>query len=141
MIICFVLQQRKKTIVGIEKLRANKYLNAIKRTTPLSFITSKEIDPKTMPPVPKDPNSWEEYFLQICSTRLSLVLAKEKEQFDADLAEPCERLRPKMIDQFKRLRIILRNPGVPPRERPYPFTATTRYFRATVSEMIGENLH
>ena len=52
--------------------------------TPLSFITSKEIDPKAMLAVPNDPKSFEEYFLQVYSTRLSLVLAKEKEKFEAD---------------------------------------------------------
>ena len=41
--------------MGIEKLCANKHLDAIKVTTPLSFITSKEIDLKEMPPVSSDP--------------------------------------------------------------------------------------
>ena len=121
----------------IGKLDAHQYYqDAIELMTPLSFITSKEIDPTTMPAVPKDPKSFEEYFLQVCSIRLSLVLAKEKEKFDADFSEPRERLRPKMINQFKRLVSILANPGVPPRERPYAFTAVTREFRRVISKWI-----
>ena len=94
-----------------------------------------------MPPAPKDPDSWEKHFLRVCSTRLSLALAKEKEEFDADFSEPRERLRPKMLDQFKRLMVILNNPGVPPRKHPYPFTLVTKRFREGISELIGENLH
>ena len=62
----------------IGKLDAHQYYqDAIELMTPLSFITSKEIDPTTMPTVPNDPKSFEEYFLRVCSIRLSLVLAKE----------------------------------------------------------------
>ena len=64
---------------------ANKYLIALKRTIlSSSYIISKEIDPEAMPPVPDDLKSWEEHFLQVCSTRLSLALAKEKEEFETD---------------------------------------------------------
>ena len=94
-----------------------------------------------MPPAPSNPELWEKHFLKVCSTRLSLALAKEKEDFDADFSEPRERLRPKMLDQFKRLTVILDNPGVPPRKHPYPFTAVTRMFREDISELIGEKLH
>ena len=94
-----------------------------------------------MPPVPKHPKSWEKYFLQVCSTRLTLVLAKEKELFDADHSEFREKLRPKMLGQFERLRKILNNPDVPPRKNPYPFTVFTRNFREDISVYIGEKLH
>ena len=121
----------------IAKLDAHQYYqDAIELMTPLSFITSKEIDPKTISAVPNDPNSFEEYFLRVCSTRFSLVLAKEKEKFEADFSEPRERLRPKMINQFKRLTSILANPGVPPREHPYTFTAMTKEFRHVISKWI-----
>ena len=113
----------------------------MKRLTSLSFITSADVDPETMPAVPKNPKFWEEHFRQVCSTRLSLALAKEKERFDADFSGSRERLRPRMMDQFKRLRDILNNPGVPPRKNPYPFTASTRFFREEVSRLISEKLH
>ena len=67
--------------MGIEKLCANKHLDAIRVTTPLSFITSKEIDLKEMPSVSSDPKSWEGHLLHMCGRRLSLVLAQEKKQF------------------------------------------------------------
>ena len=94
-----------------------------------------------MPPVPDDPKSWEEYLLQVCGTRLSLALAKEKEEFETDFSKPLERLRPKIIDHLKRLSDLLNNPGVPPIKHPYPFTAFTQYFREDISELIGEKLH
>ena len=94
-----------------------------------------------MPPVPKYSGLWEGHFLRVCNTRLSLALAKEKEEFEADFSEPRERLRPKIFDQFKRLKNILSNPGVPPMKNPYPFTGTTRKFRLDISELIGEKLH
>ena len=99
---------------------------------------SEEIDPEKMPPVPRDPKLWEQYFLQVCSARLSLTLAKEEEQWDADSSEPHEQLRPRMIDQFKRLRVILSNPSVP---RPYSFTSWTKLFREEISRIISEKLH
>ena len=108
--------------------------------TPISFITSKEIDPKAMPAEPNDPESFEEYFLKVCSTRLSLVLTKEKEKFEANFSEPRERLRPKIIDQFKELTALLNNPGVPPSKRPYAFTTVTKEFRYLISKWIEVTL-
>ena len=69
-----------------------------------------------MPPVSSDPKSWEGHLLQMCSRRLSLILTQEQKQFEADSSKPHESLRSKIIDQFKRLSIILSNPGVPPYE-------------------------
>ena len=94
-----------------------------------------------MPPVPKHSGLWEGHFLRVCNIRLSLALTKEKEEFEADFSEPRGRLRPKILDQFKRLKNILSNPGVPPMKNPYPFTGTTRKFRLDISELIGEKLH
>ena len=102
---------------------------------------SEEIDAAKMPPVPRDPKLWEEHFLQVCSVRLSLTLTKEKEQWDADSSEPRERLRPRMIDQFKRLEDILNNPGVPPVKDPYFFHPRMKNFREEISRMISERLH
>ena len=76
----------------------------------------------------------------MCSTRLSLVLVKEKEKFEADFSEPRERLQPKIIDQFKELTGILSNPGMPPSKRSYAFTTVTKEFRYVISKWI-EKLH
>ena len=62
-------------------MSANNHLDAIKVTTTLSFITSKEIDLKEMPPLSSDPKSWEGHLLHMCGRRHSLVLAQEKKQF------------------------------------------------------------
>ena len=69
-------------------LCTNEPLHGIKGTRPLSFITSKEIDFKEMPPVSSDPESWEGHLLHMCDRRLSLVLAQEKKEFEADCSEP-----------------------------------------------------
>ena len=76
----------------MEKLLGKKYLNAIKPTSPLSFITSREFDYEAMPPVPKFSGLWDGYLVQVCCTRLLLALVKEKEEFEADFSKPHERL-------------------------------------------------
>ena len=130
-----------KTTEGMEKLLGKKYVNAIKCTSPLSFITSREFDCEAMPPVPKFSGLWDGYLVQVCIARLSLALEKEKEEFEADFSKPRERLRPKILDEFKRLTKILECPGVPPIKNPYPFTGTTGKFRLEISKQIGEKLH
>ena len=94
-----------------------------------------------MPPAPRDPELWEHYFLQVCDERLTLTLAKEKEQWDADLSESRACLRPRMIRQFERLKEILRCPGIPPEKRPYSFNVYTTKFREEISKLISEKLH
>ena len=116
---------------------ANKYLKALKRSTP-SFLSFQK---KSILKQCRQHQAILNTFLKVCSTRLSLALAKEKEDFNADFSEPRESLRPKMLDQFKRLTVILDNPGVPPRKHPYSFTAVTRMFREDISELIRERLH
>ena len=105
-------------------------------------MISEGVDPEDMPPVPNDPELWNEYFLQVCSTRLLLALEKEKEQWDADFSEHRECLRPRMIRQFKRLKDILSNPGVRPTLRKYPFfTGFIQIFREEVSKLKVKGLH
>ena len=94
-----------------------------------------------MPPVPDNPKSWEVHFYKVCSTRLSLALAKEKEEFEANTSKTLEHFRPKMIGQLKRLSDLLSNPDLFLREHPHSFTVFTRKFRLDISQLIGERLH
>ena len=99
-------------------------------------MVSEGVDPKEMPPLTKDPELWTDYFLLVCSTRLSLTLQKEKEQWDEDFSEHREFLRPRMIRQFKRLKDILANPGVRPALRKHPFfTGFIQIFRDEISKL------
>ena len=96
-----------------------------------------------MPPVPDNPKSWEDHLLQVCRTRLSLALANEKKEFEADISRHSiisKELRLKMIDQLKRLGDLLSNPDVPPRKDPHPVSVFLKLFRQEVSKAIGEKL-
>ena len=94
-----------------------------------------------MPRVSNDPVSWEVHFLWVCGRRLSLALSKEKEQFEEDFSQLCEKLQPTMIGQLERIKDTVNNPGVPTRKHEYPFTAFTKHFREELSDLIGEKLH
>ena len=72
----------KNTVEGVSRLLSNKHLSGLKSTVPASFILSQEIDPELMPPMPSDPNSWDDYFLKVYNARLSAALEKEKAQFE-----------------------------------------------------------
>ena len=91
-----------------------------------------------MPSPPRDPEQWEDYFLQVCSERLTLTLAKEKDQWDADASEPRACLRPRTINQFKRLKDILKYPGTPPEKRPYSFHVYMTKFREEINKLISK---
>ena len=68
-----------------------------------------------MPSAPRDPELWEKYFLQVCSERLALSLAKEKEQWNAYSSEQHGVLRPSMKEKLRIIKEqILENPGVAP---------------------------
>ena len=77
----------------------------------------------------------------MCSTILSLALAKEKEEFKADDSNASKHLRPKMIGHNKKLSDLLNNTGGAPVKHLYPFTIFIRYLREDLSELIGEDLH
>ena len=109
--------------------------------SPSSFIRSKEIDPEVMPPVPDNPRLLGEHFLKLCSTRLSLALAKEKEEFEAFTSKTLEHFRPEMIRQLERLDDLLNNFDLLLRGHPHHFTVFTEKFREDISELIGERLH
>ena len=126
-----------ESVERLERSSTNKYLCGIKRAVLLPFIMSEEIDPKTMPPAPKDPTSWEEHFRNVCEERLKLVVAKEKDQWDADLSETHTYLKPKMNHQFYRLKAILDIPGVDLGNRtPNPFTKYMAKFSVEISEKL-----
>lgn len=94
-----------------------------------------------MPPAPIDPKDWKEYFIQVCSARLTLTLAKEEAQWDADFPPTYSFLRTSSIDKLSALGEILDNPGVPPRVRVLPFNRFTIIFREEISKLISEKLH
>ena len=99
---------------------------------------SEEINPKKISPPPKDPKSWEDYFLQVCSERLALSLAKEKEQWEADSSDSSIFLRPWMEKQLAHLEEILKKPS---ENYSYKFNKGTTSFREEVSRLISEQLH
>ena len=99
-----------------------------------------------MPPVPDNPKSWEEHLLKVCSKRLSLALAKEREEFEVEISkrflnEHLRHLRPKMIGQLESLSELLNNPDVPPRKQSYQLNVFLKFFRQDISEQIREKLH
>ena len=97
---------------------------------------SEEIDPKKMSTPPENPKLWEEYFLRVCTTRLALTSAKEKEQWEAADLSGHVLLRLRTIAQLMELEGILKNPGVPP--VPHPFSLHIIRFREEINKFISD---
>jgi len=110
----------------------------LKNTVPASFILSQEIDSESMPLGSGNPNSWDEYLLQVCNARLSSVLEKEKTQFE-DIFEPCDKLRPKILSHLETLTKFLSSPSVYPSR--YPFPKCIIELRKMISKAISEELY
>ena len=132
-IVC-VLWQQIKTTERIEKLLVDEYRDALKHTSPLLFITSKEIDPEAMPPVPNNGRN----ISYRCAVKDShWPYQKRMNSLRADFSKLCKKLQLTMISQLERLRDIVNNPDVSPRKGPYPFTSFTKKFREELRELMG----
>ena len=134
-IIVCVLWQQIKTTERIEKLLVDEYLDALKRTSPLLFITSKEIDPEAMPPIPNNGRS----ISYRCAVKDSHWPYQKRMNSLRQIFLNCVKSSQlAMISQLERLRDIVNNPGVSPRKEPYPFTSFTKNFREELRELMGE---
>ena len=133
------LQQQKKTVEGISKLLANKHLVGLKCAVPASFILSQEMDPKSMPLMPSNPDFWDDYLLKVYTARLSSVLQKEKIQFNEEVFEPHDRLKPKLLDHLEMLNKFLNCPSLHSRRHPFPNCIIR--LRKVISETISDKLY
>ena len=104
---------------------------------------SEEIDPEEISPVPKYPKLWEGHFLQVCNARLTMTLAKEKEQWMANA--DCEKhgiLQQVMRGKLRILEKVLDDPGIPPKESQHPeLVEYMTKFREEISKLISERSH
>ena len=96
---------------------------------------SEEIDPKKMSTPPENPKLWEEYFLHVCSTRLALTSAKEKEQWEAASLIGRVLSHSTTSIQLLELQVILKNPAVIP--IPHPFSPRIIRFKEEISKFIS----
>ena len=128
-----------KTVQEISKLLFNKRLVGLKHAVPASFILSQKIDPKSMPLMPGDSDSWDEYLLKVYNTRLSSVLGKEKMQFEKETFEPHDRLKSKLLDHLEVLKIFLNFPSEHPRRRPFPNCIIR--LRKIISQVTSKELY
>ena len=120
---------------------SNKHLSGLKSTVPASFILSQEIDPELMPPMPSDPNSWDDYFLKVYNARLSAVLEKEKAQFEKEISKEYEGLKSKLLimTHLEVLNNFLNCPSKHPRRHPFPNCITR--LRKMMSQIVSDKLY
>lgn len=92
-----------------------------------------------MPLIPGDPNSWDEYLLQVYNARLSSVLEKEKAQFENEITEAHDKLKLKLLDHLKILNQFLNYPSEHPQRHPFPYSVIR--LRKLISETVSEELY
>ena len=73
-----------------------------------------------MPPMPSDPNSWDNYFLNVYNARLSAILEKEKAKFEKETFKRHDGLKSKLLTHLEMLRSFLNYPSEHPRRHPFP---------------------
>ena len=93
-----------------------------------------------MPPMPSDPNSWDDYFLKVYNARLSAVLEKEKAQFEKEISKENDGLKSKLLimTHLEVLDNFLNCPSKHPRRHPFPNCIIR--LRKMMSQIVSEEL-
>ena len=95
-----------------------------------------------MPPMPSDPNSWDDYFLKVYNARLvlSAILEKEKAQFEKEISKENDRLISKLliIARLEVLNNFLNCPSKHPKRQ--PFSNCIIRLRKMMSQIVLEEL-
>ena len=92
-----------------------------------------------MPPMPSDPNSWDNYFLSVYNARLSSILEKEKTQFEKETFKRHDSLKSKLLTHLEMLSSFLNCPSEHPRR--YPFPDCIIKLRKMISCIASEELY
>ena len=103
---------------------------------PASFILSQEIETESMPLMPSNSNSWDQYLLQTYKVRLSFILKKERTLFEDDTQG---KLKPKLLSQLEILDKFLNSPCKYPRRHLFPSCVTR--LREMINKSSSEKLH